>query len=621
MYTKNPVSLNSMIRDFFQNILVPPKSIFILFSLYIVIIFIFLFRWQVLGYKYYNNILESRVKQEVEKGLRGTIFSNDGTTLAYSEIAYEVHIYKPTLEKIEQILSNGVPIQTRKELISKTAAILNILPEELESIINNPEVNDVIIAARISKNIADKLTTIPSDNDPNIFLRGFDLVATQKRIYPDNSLAASILGFIGKNEQGLDRATNGIEETWDGDLKPQLGYKKLERDGQGREVLRGERDILDFKDGNNIKITINKSIQKILEDKLKLGFEKYQAQYATGIIMNPKTGEIIAMGNYPSYNPNEYEKTPKDSLKFLNNLSITEPYEPGSVGKVLTLAAALNEDLVTADTMLVKSHSGCIVLSDHYQSYNVCDFGKVPNSSVTVRKMIEYSDNIGAYTLAKIVGETKMKDYLTQFGIGEILNFGLKEESNGFFNKTNEWTDIDFWSNSFGQSYGATAIQMTSAFSVFANNGVRMKPKIVESVIDEYSNSTIDLPNKIINTVMKPESTLKLNEIMTKNFQTYIKNNSRVSKYKEEILKYNLAGKTGTAQIAKSTGGYEDKKINTTFIGYDVGGSSFVFLLKLTEPKIPEVQNDASSNVFPLWVETFMEFKDILGVVKSEDLR
>lgn len=601
-----------MMRDFF----VAPKSIFIVFIFCGVMIFVFLIRWQVFAYNYYSNIIKSRVTEEVQNGLRGKILASDGSTLAFSEIAYDVHIYKPTLLEIEKQNTDGSVYQTRDEFINKTAVVLNILPDDLRKLMSNDAQNDVIIANKISKEKKDALSSIVTDEDPRQLLLGYDFVQTQKRVYPDGGLAANVLGFLGKDQSGSDIATNGIEQSWDGDLKAQKGYKKLELDAKGNEILSGDRDVLEEKNGNDVQLTINKAVQKILEAKLKEGKETYNAEYATGIIMNPKTGAIIAMANYPSFNPNNYYDTPKENLKYLNNINITEPYEPGSVGKAFTLAAGLNENLVTPDTMLVKSHNGCIKLTDEYQAYNVCVFGKVPRTNMTVRKMIEFSDNIAAYTLAKIVGDENMKSYLSGFGIGEVLNFGLTEESNGFFNSEKKWTDIEFATNSFGQSYGATPIQLTDAYSVFANDGIRVKPKVVEKVTNE-NGDVVNLPNKMINRPITKETSDTVTDILYNNFNNYVINNYRVSKFKSDLQQYKLAGKTGTAQVPIPGGGYDPVNINSTFIGYDAEGSSFVFFLKLQKPQIPAINNDAGSNAFPLWVETFEEFKDIIGVQKK----
>ncbi|QQR93191.1 penicillin-binding protein 2 [bacterium] len=581
------------------------KTFFIVFTF---LILAFLFRWQIIDHNYFSKLAEQRFVEYVTSGERGKIIAHDGTVLVYNENVWDVYVYKPELEiaeKIQKVKVNNesfeVQKQTRKEFVEKVAAILNVFPQEIEEKINS-DGNYIKIASQIDLSTKNALEFLPGNSQSGYYLKGINFEETFKRGYPNGTLASNILGYLGYSDKQSLVGTHGIEQAWNGDLSPQSGYQKIEIDIDGNPIIAGESETLNYKNGSDIKLSIDPTIQSILEKKLKEGKEKYQAENAIGIIMEPKTGDIKGMAVYPSYDPAKYSEV--TDLKQLNNLAVSESYEPGSIGKVFTTAVAYDLGVADEDTVVVESHPGCININE----WKICNALKVPAKNLTVKTTLMTSDNIGAYGIAKLVGEENLKNYLRKFGLAQSLNVGLAEEQTEFYNFDRKWPEVELATSSFGQSYTLTALQIVDAYAAIANDGLRMKPKIVSEVVSEEGVKVIE--NKLIETVISPEASQKTNATLTKVFADNLKNTATRAQY-DILSKYSLAGKSGTAQIPKKDGtGYEDNAVNSTYIGYDTSSEkSFVMLIKLTKPKIGRFANN---NVMPLWYDTFIELKDLL---------
>ena len=573
-------------------------------------VFVFLYRWQVIDYKYYTALASSRTKVESDKGLRGKILSSDGATLAYSVPAYDIFVYRVEL--------NGAIKQgkeTKEEFATKVSEVLGIDRIKLLSDIETSASDYFKIASKVNLDTKNRLLLLKRDNKPKNSLEGFIVETTEKRVYPDNTFASHVLGYVGKDTEGNDRPYNGVEGFWAGEMTPQSGSATIEKDGKGNIILGGEFDQFEKKNGRDVMLTINRGIQSVLEKKLKEGNEKFEAMYTSGIIMDPKTGKILAMGMYPDYDPNIYFKS---DVSVLNNRLVSDPYEAGSIMKAITVATAIDLGTVKPDTVLFSSHKGCIDISDARDNgkvWKICTANNTPSrSSKNVIQMLQTSDNIGAYYVAKTVGLENMEKYFRKFGIGKTTEIGLSEESTSSLKKLSQWNDIDMATYSYGQGFTLTPIQAVSAFATIANKGMRMKPQIVEKVID--NGREILVTQKLEETVMKEDSAVVTTEMLKQAFTFALKGNSSTREYRNMFDGYSIAGKSGTAQIARSDGpGYYTDQVNTTYVGYDASADSkFVMLIKMHRPKDSDF---SSNNAFPVWVETFLELKDLLGVEKK----
>lgn len=582
------------------------KIIYLIFTLFVILIFIFLLRWQFFDTAYWSQKATQRIQTKYEEGMRGKIMSSDGSILAYSENAYDLHIYKPTLEELQNKDKYGKYSQDIDDVLLKVANVLNVLPQDLRKIYDNPDIKDVLLAKNISQEIKDRLLLIQtnkSTQDRSIYVRGLEFVKNQKRVYPENELASHLIGYLGKDISGKNIPSGGIEYSENGVLSPILGYKVQEFDANGQPISLGSSDSLSAKNGKDIRLTMKRGIQQKLQEKIDQGVSKYNAEHVIGIIMNPKTGDILASAVSPSFDLNKYYDIKSNEV--LNNKIFSEPYEPGSVGKSFTFAATFNEGQIEKDTYLLASHNGC------YKDI-ICVANKVSRKDLTVTKTLETSDNIGTYLIADMLGQEKLKEYLNKFGIGKLLNTGFQEESNGTINKE-YWSKKDIATNAIGQSYSMTPLQLISAYSTFANNGIRVYPRFIDSTID--GKDIIKFPSKIEDKIIEPNAVQKINEILEVTFQKTLKNNYLADKnIYDSLSKMHIAAKTGTAQIVNPvTKRYFDTNTyNTTVVGYDTSGENkFVFLIKVHKPS-GGIYNFAEENAFRIWIETLYEIKDML---------
>ncbi|MEI6886765.1 MAG: penicillin-binding protein 2 [bacterium] len=575
------------------------------FIVFTVLITVFLYRWQVIDYPYYSGLASDRTKVEKSVGKRGNILSSDRSVLAYTSPAFDIFVYKVELKASEEGKS-----QTRDEFATKMATVLGLDKIKLLSDIDSSKSNYFKIAEKIDLDTKNKVLALNKDKSGNR-LEGYIVENTEKRVYPNNEFASHVIGYMGKDIDGKDKANNGVEGYYDGEMKPQKGKSTVEKDSYGNVILGGQFEQYASKDGRDIVLTIDRGLQKVLQQKLDEGRAQYSAVYTSGIIMDPKTGHILAMALSPEFDPNKYYES---EISILNNRNVSEPYEPGSVVKALTASAGIDSGLVTPDEQLFKSHKGCIEISDERDNgikWNICVAGR--GASPTPKNLLQTlqtSDNIGAYMVAKKVGISTMDSYFRKFGIGKTTGVGLAEESSPTLKSVANWNEIDLATYSFGQGLSMTPLQVVSAFSTIANGGKRMKPQIVSSVIDEKEE--IKIQPKLEEQVISENSASIVRDMLVKTF----KYNIGATIYKKDTANYLIAGKSGTAQIASTTGpGYNSGEVNATYVGFDGNPDpKFAMIIKINKPKDAVF---STLNAFPLWVNTFLEIKDLLGVQKA----
>ncbi|MEI6462912.1 MAG: penicillin-binding protein 2 [bacterium] len=576
------------------------------FIILTILISVFLYRWQVLDYSYYSGLASDRTKVEQSVGNRGKILSSDRSVLAYTTPAYDIFVYKVELNTAEKNKA-----QTRDEFATKMATVLGLDKTKLLSDIETNPSNYFKIAEKIDLDTKNAVLALNKDKSGKK-LEGYIVETTEKRVYPNNEFASHVIGYMGKDIDGNDKANNGVEGYYDGEMKPQKGQSTVEKDSYGNVILGGQFEQYASKNGRDIVLTIDRGLQKVLQQKLDEGRDKYSAVYTSGIIMDPKTGNILAMALSPEYDPNKYFQS---DISVLNNRNVSDPYEPGSVVKALTASAGIDSGSVTPDEQLFASHKGCIEISDpkdNGKKWNICVASKVPSPGPKdLVKTLQTSDNIGAYMVAKKTGIEKMDSYFRKFGVGKPTGVGLAEETSSSLKSAANWNEIDLATYSFGQGMSMTPLQVVSAFSTIANGGKRMKPQIVSSVID--GTDEIPIQPKLEEQVISENSASIVRDMLVKTF----KYNIGATPYKKETANYLIAGKSGTAQIPKTDGpGYDSSSVNATYVGFDANPDpKFVMIIKINKPKDAAF---STQNAFPLWVSTFLEIKDLLGVQKVQ---
>jgi cell division protein FtsI (penicillin-binding protein 3) len=566
----------------------------------------FLVRWQFIGHDYFVAKADTLgVVTDEKTGLRGKIQLLDGTVLAYTETRYDMYIYKPNLysyiEKIG-IVDSRDQDEFISDYIQRLSLNLNIEESKIRELFES-SVQNIKIAESLTESQKQSLLDIKISEDLPIF--GLDFLPTQKRIYPEKNFLSNVIGFIGRNEYSDSTAINGLESYYNGELSPTTGYKKIEVDANNNEILTADNSKVEYRDGEDIVLTINKTLQKIVEEKLAKGVSDYQAEFGQVVIMNPKDGDILAMAQYPSFDPNNYSQV--SDGKFLQTIPISFTYEPGSVGKAFTVAAGVELNGVTPDTMITKSHNGCIMLETR-----LCRDGLTAQKDITLRKLLEISDNIASFELAEAIGQEGLVQYLGYFGMEKLTGIDISGESIGYNNWRDKMNRIELANNSFGQGYTATAMELVTAYAAFANGGQKIKPRIV-SAIKDVDGKEIPISSRSLGDIIKPITAATVTDMLETTLQkTVMWYHPSISK--NLISKYKLAGKTGTANIAEY--GVYTSQTNLTFIGYDSSPEArFVMLVHLNKPKV--LSSSSAQTVLKIWLDIFAESKEILGVTET----
>ncbi|MFH1565939.1 MAG: penicillin-binding protein 2 [bacterium] len=409
------------------------------------------------------------------------------------------------------------------------------------------------------------------------------------RYYPENVLASHILGFIGSDKEGILRGYFGVEGYYDGELKGIEGIIFQEKDALGFPIAVGDYKKIVPKNGRGLVLTIDRAIQFIIEEKLKTEVKKYDAKSGTVIVVEPQTGKIISMVNFPNFNlylPFDNEDEQDLMGENIRNKAIADTYEPGSVIKALTMSAAIDLGKVSPFTTYMddgpKSFSGHIV--DNWDGKH--------HGLETMVSILQHSNNLGAAWVGTTVGAKSLREYFINFGFGTKLGIDLEGEDTGIIRELSDWRDIDIATASFGQGISATPLQVVMAFSAIVNNGNLMQPFVVEKIVDERGKVVTEFKPKLVRKVISEKTSETMVDMLT----------AAVSGGESSFFiskKYTVAGKTGTAQIPVA-GSYDPNKTNATFVGFLPKSKKFVMLVKLEEPKASIY---ASETAVPVWMD------------------
>ncbi|MBD3362594.1 hypothetical protein GF362_02645 [Candidatus Dojkabacteria bacterium] len=461
----------------------------------------------------------------------------------------------------------------------------------------------------------DEVRAYIEDNKQHAYLTGLNYEFTSERIYPEKELASHVIGFLGKDLNANDIGRGGVEQKYNGILEPQEGFIAGETDGYGNLIAISDSISIDAKRGSSIKLTIDKNIQKIIEKKIEEGVNKYEAISGSIIVLDPKTGEILGLANYPTYNPEKYFEV-EDSSVFTNR-TISIPYEVGSVAKVFTLSAAIEEMDIKGDEIVIDGHEGCTIIhasEDEYDFREICTFDKKPQGPLTLTEALIKSDNLAFVELGTRLGKKRLHKYLSQFGVGKMTSVDLSGESIGYLPKLDNdyaWHPVDVAVFSYGHGYQLNMLQITRGIATIPNKGWLMQPYIVSEIINEYEQTKKFEPIPI-RKIVSDETTRKVKIIME---ELFIRHTERDYKY---LQKYQIASKSGTALIPyKDKPGYSSD-VNVTYIGFDSSEEAkFIMAVKLEAPQAVEKLSFYSAR--PLWLETFDELKGSLRIEPKND--
>jgi stage V sporulation protein D (sporulation-specific penicillin-binding protein) len=502
--------------------------------IFLFIIFIILFLSLI--YRLYNiQVIQRNKFEEIAQQEHLTSFSIEGERGSiydrnYKKLAVNINV--------QSLFAIPPKIINPQETAQKLSSILNL------------KVKDVLEKINQKKSfvwIERKLTETEVTEIKKLNIEGFDFLDESKRYYPKNYLASNLMGFVGIDNQGLE----GLESFFDKDLKGLPGLAILERDATGGEVPLSIKEATAHKDGQSIVLTIDEVIQYITEEALDKAFQKSKAKAGIAIVVEPKTGEILAMSTKPSYDPNYFNTYPRDLWR---NRAITDAYEPGSTFKIITIATALEERVVN-----LNDRFNCI----GWTKYNGTVFHDIHiHGSQNLTDIVKNSCNIGVIQTGTRLDEKVFEKSIRRFGFGTLTEINLPGEINGLVRSVKDWSKISLASLSIGQEISVTPIQLIMAVSAIANRGTLMKPMIVKEIIDSKQNKIRVFKPKPVRQVVSVDTALT----MTKILEQVVEDGTGTM---AKLAGYQTAGKTGTAQkFDFSTGKYSKDKYSSWFVGY-----------------------------------------------------
>ena len=553
------------------------------------------------------------IQQSMDRAIspkRGTIYDATGKNiLAVSSTVNTITVNPNNIAK------------ENKEKVAR--ALANIFNLEYEKVLKKVSKNSSIetIAKRVEKNKSDELRIWMSDNNIEI---GINIDEDTKRYYPYNSLASQVIGFCGYDNQGLD----GIEAIYEEELQGEKGKITKVTDANGGEIEGEGEEYISAIDGNSLVLSIDATIQGIAEKYLKEAcIDNKCTDGGNIIVMNPKTGDILAMAGYPDYNLNTPYETIIDELKpNWNNLSETEQikemqkvwrnkavadtYEPGSTFKLITASAALEEGITTTDKEGEFCCTGGITIAgvriSCWRYYN-------PHGPESLRQALMNSCNPVFIGLGQQIGVSKYYDYLEKFGLLRKTGIDLPGEASSIFLKEEKVGPIELATISFGQRFEITPLQMITAVSTIANNGTYVKPRIVKEIIDSQTGEVREIPIEEIKNVISKETASDVLSMMGTVVAEGTGKNAQVQGYL-------VGGKTGTSEDGVNTGKYV-----TSFIGVaPISDPQVVVLITLYNPT-GEGGHQGGGVAAPIGSQVLGEVLPYLEIqednIKQEDIR
>jgi len=538
------------------------RFLFYVFVLGGILIMAKLFDFQILKFDFYYALASDQ--QDIYKRLfpeRGPIYLEDKefSALNNHEMLYPVAINKD----YNLVYAQPKYLDKSPEEVAKLLApLLQMKEEDLIAKLAKKDDPYEPLMHKVEDGLAETIK--------NLNIAGIKTVRETYRYYPEKNIGANVLGFVGFTPDGQKRGVYGIEGYFDKDLAGQQGEIQSEKDITGNLISVGEKKFQAAKDGSAIVLTIDKTLQYEVCSQLNDYAKVIEADSGSAIVMDPKTGAILAMCSYPDFDPNEYNKAPDASV--YNNRSVFEAYEPGSIFKPITMAAGLDLGVITPDTTYIDD--GFVKIDN----FVIRNYDHLAHGKNTMTQVLQHSLNTGAIFAVEQMDKNDFRKYVEKFGFGQKTGIQLDTESAGDIASLKKKGDVFAATASFGQGITATPIQMVQAFSAIANGGKLVKPYIVEAIKtaeDIVIKPTLPKPVQIISSRTATLLTGMLVNVVEAGEGT-----------KAKVPGYYIAGKTGTAQIPDYVHGGYSNKTNHSFIGFaPIKDPAFVMIIKYENPK------------------------------------
>lgn len=494
--------------------------------------------------------LAERAKRQYQRvlpltGERGTIYDRNGKELAVSV-------------EVASVFAQPSQIERPGEVAAKLAAILNLPVHEISKKLSSDR-SFVWIQRKIEPAQAQAITALGPP--PGIYL-----LPEAKRYYPKQELAAHLLGFVGLDEKGLEGLEFQYDDYLGGGSREEIGYQ----DALGRVVYKAE-EVIPALPSYDLELTIDEVIQYTVEKELQAAIRRARAVAGSVIVIDPQTGEVLALANLPTFNPNYFNRYSSSARR---NRATDDTYEPGSTFKVIMAAAALEERLVRPQDLFFGENGAIqvagLTIHDYYK------FGWL-----TFQQVLEQSSNVGAIKVGLLLGKRRYYNYIRDFGFGSRTGIDLPGEAAGKVRLPREWSAISLGSISIGQEVAVTPIQLLAAVSAVANGGFLVKPYLVRAIKGPDGKVLKEFSPMILRRVISDETS----QILTAILEGAVKNGTGKHAGLEG---YRVAGKTGTSQkLDRATGHYSRQKVVASFVGYvPVEDPRLAILVLIDEPQI-----------------------------------
>ncbi|SRR5579884_2424891 len=505
-----------------------------------------LYAFQVLDHDRLRGMADDEQAQDlVIPPKRGALLDAGRRPLAISVMYDNLYVYGPLVKD---------PARTAATL----APVIEMPERDILAKIDREKRAPVLVKGRLAAEDSIRVTALK--------LPGLYLQPAPYRAYPEGSIAAQVLGFVGLDAEGLA----GLELSYNDELAGVPGRLVSARDTTGQEITVARQEYVPAVDGADLVLTIDRYLQRVAERELQAAVQSNKAVGGQILIMDPTTGGIMAAAAWPTYSLTEPIR-PEQAALWKPTMA-TDVYEPGSVMKVVTMSAAVDEGLVTPDTTVSDPGS---VLVDGVRISN-WDFNG--HGTITMRQVLIYSSNVGSSFVARRLGPDRFYKYLDLFGFGQPTGIRLPGEAAGSYRTPEDetWRPIDLTTNSYGQGVAVTPLQMITAYAALANDGVLMRPMLVKEL--RRGDDVEPVPPEVVRRVVSSHTAQQLTDMMVSVLQQPAQQQNRIPGYV-------IAGKTGTADTP-TAGGYQLNRTYASQIGFaPVDHPRFVMLVRLDAPE------------------------------------
>jgi len=500
---------------------------------------------------------------------RGNILDTNGRELA---------INVPS----ESVYTDPRFIKDQKKAAEVLNSVLNIDEKKLLNLFSSKR-KFVWIKRGISHEQAEAITTAGLD--------GIMVMVENGRSYPHNELAAPILGMVGVDAEGLA----GLEYQYNDLLLVDTERSNYGRDARGHIYL-SPLDAGDKKGISTLELTLDERIQYIAERELDEAIKKSKAKAGVIVVLDVSSGDLLAIANRPTFDPNNFDNYPKDTWK---NRAISDVYEPGSTFKSIVIASALDKKKVDTNQMF-DCENGVLKIG------NAEIRDSHPHAKLSVADIIKVSSNIGAAKIAKKLDKEDLYEYIKFFGFGKVSDIDLPGESKGIVSYPSEWSDLQYATISFGHGIGTTPIQMALAFAAIANGGELLRPHVVKRIIGSDGATVYQRERTIVGRPIKPETATLMKRLLERVVE---EGGTGVLAASSD---YSVAGKTGTAHKVSSKGGYSSDKYYSSFIGFaPVDSPKIVVYVGIDEPSGYYYGGQVAAPAFRDLIEEVLRYQNV----------